>query len=92
MSDTVSALNQQWPMEPTLENFQAQAEYLNTFLRVEAEKNPSNVCKSIQEYVETFYWSGTAQMHARMQLSQSGYHALASLEGIQWLRETYPPA
>ena len=88
MADTAEVRN--WPAEPTLENFREQAEDLDAFLRAAAKKNPSNRCRNIREYVETFYHSGSAQMHAQLQLSGSGYHAFATLEGLQWLREMYP--
>jgi hypothetical protein len=90
--DTFEARSTDWPAEPTPENFRKQAEALDAFLQAEAEKNPANSCKEIQEFVGTFYYSGSAQMHAQLILSNTGYHALADLKGIQWLRDTYPPA
>jgi len=64
---------------------------LNARLRVEGEKNPDNRCKTFQEYVATFYYSGTGQMMAQVQLTEAGFHALATREGIDHLMTTYPP-
>ncbi len=80
-----------FPGEPTEGNFVAQAEHLDACLRAQAEKNPDNRCKNIAEYVATFYYSGTGQISARIQLVEGGYHALATDEGIRWLMNTYPP-
>lgn len=81
----------QWSDEPTTENFRQQAEALDAFLQAEGQKNPSNACKTVADYVASFYYSGTGQMMARVQLTEAGYHALATQEGIRWLMETYPP-
>jgi hypothetical protein len=78
--------------EPTEENFRTQAEHLDAYLRAEGEKNPGNACKTIAEYVASFYYSGTGRIHAQIQLIEGGYHALADEKGIEWLMATYPPA
>lgn len=81
----------QYSAEPTLENLQDQATALDACLREEGKKNPSNRYKSIEEYVVSFYYSGTGRLCARVDLAEDGYHALATSEGIKWLMETYPP-
>lgn len=80
----------QYSAETTEENFREQAVMLDVRLRVEGEKNPTNCCKT-EEYVETFYHSGTGQMMAQVQLTEAGFHALATCEGIDYLMKTYPP-
>jgi len=82
----------QYPAEPTEENFREQAVMLDARLRVEGEKNPENRCKTIQEYVATFYGSGSGQIMAQVQLAEAGFHALATREGINYLMRTYPPS
>lgn len=77
--------------EPTEENFREQATALDTHLRAEGEKNPDNRCQTIQSYVATFYYSGTGQMMVQVQLTEAGFHALATREGINYLMATYPP-
>lgn len=85
------ALPRQWPAEPTERNFREQAADLDAFLRAEGKKNPSNRCKSAAEYVASFFYSGSGQIMAQVQLTEAGLHALATREGIKWLKETYPP-
>lgn len=81
----------QYSVEPSEENFREQAAMLDARLRVEGEENPDNRCKTVQEYVATFYYSGTGQMLAQVQLTEAGFHALATREGIDYLMTTYPP-
>lgn len=81
----------QYPAEPTEENFREQAAMLDARLRVEGEKNPDNPCKNVREYVESFYSSGTGKMLASIQMTEAGFHALATDAGIMYLRKTYPP-
>jgi hypothetical protein len=81
----------QWPDDPTEGNLREQAVALDAYLKAEAESRPSNHCKCIDDYVATFYYSGSGQMLARTQLIESGFHALATEEGLRYLMETYPP-
>lgn len=81
----------QYSAEPSEENFREQTAMLDARLRVEGEKNPTNRCKTIQEYVATFYHSGTGQIMAQVQFTESGFHALATREGVDYLMTTYPP-
>lgn len=80
-----------WPEEPTEENFRQQADALNQYLVDEGAKNPDNGCKTIAQYVASWYWSGTGRMAAGMQLASCGYNALATDQGLDWLRESYKP-
>lgn len=80
----------QWPVEPTEENFREQVEVLDAYLRAEGEKNPDNFCKTIRDYVASFYHSGTGQMMTQIQLTEAGFHALATREGLDWLMKMYP--
>ncbi len=48
-------------------------------------------CATVPQYVATFYHSGTAQMEAMMQLESLGLTALATPEGIEYLRRKFPP-
>lgn len=82
----------QYSAEPTEANFRDQAAMLDARLRVDGEKNPTNRCKTVQDYVGTFYYSGTGQMMAQVQLTEAGFHALATRKGIDYLMTTYPPA
>lgn len=81
----------QWPAEPTIKNFLVQCQQLDARLQAEALNNPNNRCKNIQEYVATFFYSETARTDAQIQITELGYHALATIEGIQWLMDQYPP-
>ena len=81
----------QYSAESTDENFLEQAAALDAHLRDEGQKRPSVRCKTIEQYVETFYYSGTGQMMAQVQLTEAGFHALATREGISYLMATYPP-
>lgn len=80
----------QYSAEPTEENFREQVAMLDARLRVDGEK-PDNHCKTVQEYVKTFYHSGTGQMMAQVQLTEAGFHALATREGIDYLMKTSQP-
>lgn len=81
-----------WPAEPTEQNFIEQAAVLDSYLEEAGKECPENRCKSVAEYVETWWYSGTGRMEAAMQLFEGGYLALASDAGLEWLRATYPPA
>lgn len=85
-------LPKRWPAEPTEENFRAQAAALDAKLRELGRKNPENVCKTVAQYVASFYFSGSGQGVARILLMEAGFLALATPKGIQWLMTTYPPA
>lgn len=81
----------QYSAEPTEGNLLEQAAMLDAHLRIEGEENPTNRCKTVEEYVATFYYSGTGQMSAQVQLTEVGFHALATHQGIDYLMKTYPP-
>lgn len=48
-------------------------------------------CLTVPQYVATFYSSGAAGIEAQMQLDALGLTALAKPEGIEYLREQFPP-
>jgi len=79
-----------WPAEETEDNFVTQAAALDNLLQEEGKKNPKNRCKTIGQYVATWYHSGTGRMMAQIQLIEGGYLALASQKGLDWLMATYP--
>lgn len=79
----------QYPSEPTEENFRGQTYVLEQYFRDHSE--PGSRCRNVAEYVETFYYRGTAKWHARQQLATHGLYALATQEGIEWLMRNYPP-
>ena len=79
-------LPEQMPAEPTEENFEAQARRLQ---QIFDERNGR--IKSVAEYVATFCDSGSAGIHAQFQLGREGLMALATSEGVEWLRKKYAP-
>ncbi len=83
----------QWPVEPIEENFLTQAEALDQEIKIQTAICPERASvTTIQEYVAGWYHSGTGRMMAQVQLAELGLHALATPEGIDFLREAYPPA
>lgn len=84
-------LPKQWSPKPTEANFLEQTEAFNQSLLTKEEKHPGNKCKTVWDYVATFYHSGSAQMSAKMQLAAAGFRALATQKGIEWLMKEYSP-
>jgi hypothetical protein len=84
------AIPPQYPADPTEENFRGQVYVLEQYFRDHAD--PESVCHNVTEYVATFYYRGTAKMHAKQQLAAYGLNALATQEGIEWLMRNYPPS
>lgn len=81
-----------WPAEPTPENLAEQTAALDKTLRELSEGREEVRCHNVAEYVATFYHSGTGQMLAKTQMVEYGFLALATDDGIAYLRATYPPA
>ena len=81
----------QWSTEPTEENLREQAIALDAFFRADVEKRPGKLFKCVDDYVATFYYSGTGKILARTQLTEVGFRALATEAGVQYLMDTYPP-
>ena len=69
------------------ENFLRQARELEEWFKKNAR--PASFCHNVREYVDTFRYSGTGKISAKVQLSEGGFLALATDEGIAWLIENY---
>jgi len=74
-------------VEISEENFMKQAQGLEEWFEKNAK--PSSFCHNLKEYVDTFRHSGTGKISAKNQLSEGGFLALATDEGIAWLIENY---
>ena len=81
----------QWAAEPTEQNFIEQAAAFDNLLEEAGKENPENQCKTIAEYVSTWWHSSTGRMEAHVELVEGGFHALATQQGLDWLMATYPP-
>jgi hypothetical protein len=80
-----------WEKVAEVEVILLQQELDRQVAKAEAEGRGEEVnCRTVPEYVATFYFSGTAGIQAQLQLENLGLKILATPEGIEYLRKRFP--